>query len=433
MSQKKLFFEQDNKLGYLYIQTKFDLEIEHLEKLLDCDYIKISSPTNISQNKNYQEIGPLNNFQSAWSSNAIEILRKCRYQIDKIEKTDLVLDTQYTDTLLTNLNPPDDYYFQNLKTKIKPPKNILLSEIDAYNTKNQLGFDENDILHYKSVFKKDNRHSLTEVELFDLSQSNSEHSRHWFFKGKYITPNSKNNSLSNSSDFKIDEISLFDHVRSTIPQDKETNSVLNFCDNASAIRGFKNIKYLSSSSSNNNESLHEYQFINADLDISYTAETHNFPTGISPFPGAATGVGGRIRDTIAIGKGGLPVAGIAGYSVGCLFNNPVKKPEDPNILPPEQILIQASNGASDYGNKFGEPLICGYTRSFGIELPDQRIEYLKPIMFSGGLGIVPHKDIIKDELVDNKIPFLKKNQKILFLDQKVDNIVKLLNNLNSYI
>ena len=74
MSQKKLFFEQDNKLGYLYIQTKFDLEIEHLEKLLDCDYIIKSSPTNISQNKNYQEIGPLNNFQSAWSSNAIEIL-----------------------------------------------------------------------------------------------------------------------------------------------------------------------------------------------------------------------------------------------------------------------------------------------------------------------------------------------------------------------
>ena len=89
MSQNKLFFEQNDKSGYLYIQTRDDIDIEQLERLLDYDYIKISSPTNVSRNNNLQEIGPLNNFQSAWSSNATEILRKCNCWIDKIEKTDL--------------------------------------------------------------------------------------------------------------------------------------------------------------------------------------------------------------------------------------------------------------------------------------------------------------------------------------------------------
>ena len=131
-----------------------------------------------------------------------------------------------------------------------------------------------------------------------------------------------------------------------------------------------------------------------DYDLLFTAETHNFPSGVAPFPGAETGTGGRIRDTHATGRGSLVVAGTAAYCVGNLQIPGYPLPwEDPaflyptNLASPLEIEIEASNGASDYGNKFGEPVIQGYTRSFGLRLPNgERREWIKPIMFSGGIG-----------------------------------------------
>ena len=131
-----------------------------------------------------------------------------------------------------------------------------------------------------------------------------------------------------------------------------------------------------------------------EYDVLFTAETHNFPSGVAPFPGAETGTGGRIRDTHATGRGSLVVAGTAAYCVGNLQIPGYPLPwEDPdfryptNLASPLEIEIEASNGASDYGNKFGEPVIQGYTRSFGLRLPNgERREWIKPIMFSGGIG-----------------------------------------------
>ncbi len=124
-----------------------------------------------------------------------------------------------------------------------------------------------------------------------------------------------------------------------------------------------------------------------------TAETHNFPCGVAPFPGAETGTGGRIRDVHATGRGALVVAGISAYCMGNLHLEGYELPweeeaEYPaNLAPPRQIQIEASNGASDYGNKFGEPVVCGFNRTFGMRLPNgERREWLKPIMFSAGLG-----------------------------------------------
>ena len=127
-----------------------------------------------------------------------------------------------------------------------------------------------------------------------------------------------------------------------------------------------------------------------DHDVIFTAETHNFPSGVAPFPGAETGTGGRIRDVHATGRGSLVVAGTAAYCVGNLRIPGYELPwEDPDFAYPAtwprrwQIEIEASNGASDYGNKFGEPVIQGYTRSFGLRLPNgERREWIKPIMFS---------------------------------------------------
>ena len=129
--------------------------------------------------------------------------------------------------------------------------------------------------------------------------------------------------------------------------------------------------------------------------ITFKAETHNFPTAISPFPAAETGVGGRIRDTVSIGRGGINIAGTAGYCVGNLnidnydLNWEDGKYKNGLLVPADKILIEASNGASDYGNKIGEPIIGGFTRSFGIDInSEKRIEWLKPIMFSGGIGFM---------------------------------------------
>ena len=168
------------------------------------------------------------------------------------------------------------------------------------------------------------------------------------------------------------------------------NSVIAFSDNSSAITGYDIttiVPRLIGKPSPFEATKRKYHII-------FTAETHNFPTGVAPFPGAETGTGGRIRDVQATGTGGLVVAGTAAYCVGNLRIPGYDLPwEDPsfsypnNLASPLRIEVEASNGASDYGNKFGEPVIQGFTRSFGLRLPDsERREWLKPIMFSGGIG-----------------------------------------------
>ena len=146
----------------------------------------------------------------------------------------------------------------------------------------------------------------------------------------------------------------------------------------------------------------QYKYKNINLNFSYKAETHNFPTSICPFPGASTGVGGRIRDTICVGRGGEILAGTAGYSVGDID---ILNPTDYSFVlnNPTTILINASNGASDYGNKIGEPIIQGFTRSYRNDVVlsnnhkmKKRIEYLKPIMFSGGIGKISNNNIKKN-------------------------------------
>uniref|UniRef100_A0A915KCY2 Phosphoribosylformylglycinamidine synthase n=1 Tax=Romanomermis culicivorax TaxID=13658 RepID=A0A915KCY2_ROMCU len=257
-------------------------------------------------------------------------------------------------------------------------KNGKAALIDA-NERFGLALDDFDIDYYYDIFSNKVNRNPTNVELFDLAQSNSEHSRHWFFKGRLIIDG-----------LEINE-SLFKMVMQTQNHTNQ-NSVIKFKDNSSAIRGSKIPVFKPSDPSECSPFLKE----DSIRHITYTAETHNFPTGICPFPGAATGTGGRIRDGHATGRGSYVVAGIAGYSFGNLnianFHQPWE--DGPSSYPfnfakPLEICIQASNGASDYGNKFGEPVICGFTRSFGMYMENgERIEYVKPIMFSGGMGTI---------------------------------------------
>ena len=211
-----------------------------------------------------------------------------------------------------------------------------------------------------------------------MGQSNSEHSRHWFFGGKMII------------DGEEKPETLFQMVKATLPHGVPNNSVIAFHDNSSSIRGYECDALCPSSVDKSGPVTVEKQTLHPIL----TAETHNFPSGVAPFPGAETGTGGRLRDVMATGRGAYPVAGVAAYCVGNLNIPGYDLPwEDKsfvyptNLASPLKIEIEASNGASDYGNKFGEPVIHGFTRSFGQRLPNgERVEWVKPIMFSAGVG-----------------------------------------------
>ncbi|CAM2110731.1 unnamed protein product [Caretta caretta] len=249
-----------------------------------------------------------------------------------------------------------------------------------------LAFDSWDLDFYTELFKKFGRNP-TSVECFDLAQSNSEHSRHWFFKGRLLV------------DGKEVSESLFESIMRT--QEKSNpNNVIKFSDNSSAIQG----RTVCSLWPRDPSRPSRFEKRKSIRHVIFTAETHNFPTGVAPFSGAATGTGGRIRDVQCTGRGAHVIAGTAGYSFGNLHIPGYPLPwEDPalpypkNYAQPLQVALRASDGASDYGNKFGEPVLAGFARSFGQRLPNgQRREWIKPIMFSGGIGAMEDIHVHKE-------------------------------------
>lgn len=354
------------------------------------------------------EVGPRLSFSTAWSANAVSICQACGLtEVSRLERSRRYLlfsKGPLQDTLIDDFaamvhdRMTECVYSQKLlsfETSVVPEevKYIPVMEkgrkaLEEINQEMGLAFDEQDLQYYTKLFRDDIKRNPTTVELFDIAQSNSEHSRHWFFTGKIVI------------DGKPMNRTLMQIVKSTLKANPN-NSVIGFKDNSSAIRGFP-VNQLRPVQPGSTCPL---SASTRDLDILFTAETHNFPCAVAPYPGAETGAGGRIRDTHATGRGSYVVASTAGYCVGNLHMEGSYAPwEDPsftypsNLASPLQILIDASNGASDYGNKFGEPLIQGYTRTFGMRLPSgERREWLKPIMFSAGIGQIDHTHISKGE------------------------------------
>ncbi|GLI54002.1 phosphoribosylformylglycinamidine synthase [Thermodesulfovibrio yellowstonii] len=341
------------------------------------------------------EVGPRLNFSTAWSTCAVSVChsiginkiqrieRSRRYKLIPVIKnfpTKLFLDMIHDRMVECPYPEPLKDFSHGISQKplrIVPVLEEGKKALEKINHELGLGWDEWDIDFYLKLFRDRLKRNPTDVECFDLAQSNSEHSRHWFFRGTLFI------------DGKPAEKTLFDIVKEPLNRNPK-NSVIAFKDNSSAIYGTK-IGYLKPEIPGKScrfaikRELHH---------LIFTAETHNFPTGVAPFPGAETGTGGRIRDVHATGKGAIPIAGTAAYCVGNLYipnyelsweDKSFKYPS--NLATPLQIEIEASNGASDYGNKFGEPVIAGFTRSFGMRLPDgERVEWIKPIMFTGGIG-----------------------------------------------
>ncbi|XP_002524208.2 probable phosphoribosylformylglycinamidine synthase, chloroplastic/mitochondrial [Ricinus communis] len=354
------------------------------------------------------EVGPRLSFTTAWSANAVSICHACgltevnrmersrRYllysrgilQEDQINEFAAMVHDRMTECAYTHKLTSFETSVVPEEVRFVPLMEKGRRALEEINQEMGLAFDEQDLQYYTRLFKEDIKRNPTTVELFDIAQSNSEHSRHWFFTGKMVI------------DGQPMDRTLMQIVKSTL-QANPNNSVIGFKDNSSAIKGFT-VKQLRPVQPGMTCPL---TATTRDLDILFTAETHNFPCAVAPYPGAETGAGGRIRDTHATGSGSFVVAATAGYCVGNLNVEGSYAPwEDhsftypSNLASPLQVLIDASNGASDYGNKFGEPLIQGYTRTFGMRLPSgERREWLKPIMFSGGIGQIDHTHITKGE------------------------------------
>ncbi len=374
------------------------------------------------------EVGPRMNFTTAWSTNAVSVCHSCGLKkITRIERSrryKLIFNQQ-----IPPLNPPpakggrrrgsssslqpstfnlqlflelihdrmtECPYPESLTTfetckKAEPVYIVPLIEegkeaLKKINIEMGLGLDDWDIDYYYNLFVNGIGRNPTNVECFDLGQSNSEHSRHWFFKGRLIIDGEKM------------PYTLMDIIKHPL-KTNHGNSIIAFKDNSSAIHGYEIFTIIPE----HPDRPSRFQGSRLDYNIIFTAETHNFPTGVAPFPGAETGTGGRIRDVQATGRGSLVIAGTAAYCVGNLRIPGYPLPWDdlsfeypPNLASPLQIEIEASNGASDYGNKFGEPVIQGFTRSFGLRLPDgERREWVKPIMFTGGVGQIDNRHIEK--------------------------------------
>nr|KYP33930.1 hypothetical protein KK1_045178 [Cajanus cajan] len=324
------------------------------------------------------EVGPRLSFTTAWSTNAVAICQACGLtEVNRLERsrryllftTSELQDHQINEfASMVHDRMTECVYAQKLtsfETSVVPEeiRYIPVMErgrkaLEEINLEMGFAFDDQDLEFYTKLFREDIKRNPTNVELFDIAQSNSEHSRHWFFSGKIFI------------DGQLMSRTLMQIVKSTL-QANPNNSVIGFKDNSSAIRGFP-VKQLRPVQPG---SVCPLDVAAHELDILFTAETHNFPCAVAPYPGAETGAGG--------------------------FYAPWEDPSftyPSNLASPLQILIDSSNGASDYGNKFGEPLIQGFCRTFGMRLPSgDRREWLKPIMFSAGIGQIDHLHISKGE------------------------------------
>ena len=356
--------------------------------LADGFLVDTVSPAPVLVGERVVEVGPRMNFATAWSSNMVSICqatgldmvtrveRSRRYLVP--ETTTLEQFIRESHDRMTECHYPEP--LKSFETGIAPEKvydvDLISQGADGLLAIPGISMDEWDRNLYYNYFVVEQKRNPTIVEIMDLNNANSEHSRHGFFKGKQVI------------DGEEQEGTLFDLVVDTLSAHPK-GSVIAFKDNSSVIDGHSFTTLLPSEPGQPSAFVAKEVTYNPLL----TAETHNFPTGVAPFPGAETGTGGRIRDVQGTGKGGFVIAGTVGYCVGSLHIPGYKlgwESEYPcpnNLASALEIELEASNGASDYGNKFGEPLIQGFTRSFDMRLENgERWGFLKPIMFTAGVG-----------------------------------------------
>lgn len=318
-----------------------------------------------------------------WSTNAVEITQNMGLTgISRIEEFFEVSDEKAKfDPMLQNLYKGLD---QNVFTIDKKPDPIVhITDFKAYNEKEGLALSGPEIEYLEGLSKRLGR-PLTDSEVFGFSQVNSEHCRHKIFNGTFII------------DGVEKELSLFKLIKKT-SQENPGYLVSAYKDNVAFIEGSKMTQFAPERA----DIPSEFEAKEIDAVLSLKAETHNFPTTVEPFNGAATGSGGEIRDRMGGGTGSLPIAGTAVYMTSysrLAEDRPWEKGvsvRDWLYQTPAQILIKASNGASDFGNKFGQPMICGSLLTYEHEEGGRTLAYDKVIMMAGGVGFAKKSDALK--------------------------------------
>lgn len=332
-------------------------------------------------------VGPRREMITPWSTNAVEITQNMGVngilrieEFFKVDNAEAAFDPMLQ-KMYKGLN-------QELFTINRQPEAIVyIEDVAAYNQKEGLALSQEEIDYLNQLSSRLGR-KLTDSEVFGFSQVNSEHCRHKIFNGSFVI------------DGEEKESTLFKLIKRT--SNENPNFLVSaYKDNVAFIQGPKAVQFAP---------VHQDRpdfFTESPIEtvISLKAETHNFPTTVEPFNGAATGTGGEIRDRLAGGKGSLPLAGTAVYMTSYPRpdgGRPWEKniPERPWLYQtPEQILIKASNGASDFGNKFGQPLICGSVLTFEHVENYKKFAFDKVIMLAGGIGFARKRDSLKDDPV----------------------------------
>ncbi len=328
-------------------------------------------------------VGPRREMITPWSTNAVEITQNMSLQgIERIEEYFPVDNAEADhDPMLQRMYDGLD---QDIFTVgIKPAPIVCIDDLETYNEQEGLALSPAEIDYLHGVEQQLGR-KLTDSEVFGFAQINSEHCRHKIFGGSFII------------DGKEMPSSLFAMIKKTTKENPH-KIISAYKDNVAFSEGPVVEQFAPA-----DHSTSDY-FIIKDIEsvISLKAETHNFPTTVEPFNGASTGTGGEIRDRMGGGVGSWPIAGTAVYMTAYPRLDGGRDWED--ILPvrqwlyqtPEQILIKASNGASDFGNKFGQPLITGSVLTFEHQENGEKYGYDKVIMLAGGVGYGTKRDCLK--------------------------------------
>ncbi len=330
-------------------------------------------------------VGPRREMITPWSTNAVEITQNMGVKgIARIEEFFKVAskDAAYDPMLCRMYEGLNQEVFTITKT---PDPIVFIDDLEAYNAQEGLALSKDEIAYLKGVSEKYGR-KLTDSEVFGFSQVNSEHCRHKIFNGVFVI------------DGEEKELSLFKLIKKT-SQENPNNLVSAYKDNVAFNEGPEIEQF--APASGDKPDFFKTKMIKSV--ISLKAETHNFPTTVEPFNGAATGTGGEIRDRLGGGKASLPIAGTAVYMTsyprpegGREWEKPLKERKW-LYQTPEQILIKASNGASDFGNKFGQPLICGSLLTFEHNENGKMHGFDKVIMLAGGVGFARKRDALKGD------------------------------------
>ncbi len=364
------------------------VECDHALQQADSDklcWLFGDAKTETEENLKGCFVGPRREMITPWSTNAVEITQNMGLSgMARIEEYFPVQDenAEYDPMLQRMYKGLNQDIF---KTNRQPEPIVHIEDLEAYNEQEGLALSKEEMDYLKKV-EKDLGRPLTDSEVFGFAQINSEHCRHKIFGGTFII------------DGEEKESSLFQMIKKTT-QENPNKIISAYKDNVAFAEGPVVEQFAPADHSKPDY----YQVKEIKSVISLKAETHNFPTTVEPFNGASTGTGGEIRDRMGGGKGSWPIAGTAVYMTSYPRTEEGREWEE--LLPvrkwlyqtPEQILIKASNGASDFGNKFGQPLICGSVITF--EHKENENEplygYDKVIMLAGGVGYGTQRDCLK--------------------------------------